>query len=184
MRAVILEVDERMLAERQRLGLDRLDEMWEGVLHMVPQPSGRHQQLEGRLIYHLWDAAARRGCEIAPEVGMYGAADDYRVPDVAVYPPEALGERGLDGAPLVVFEIRSPGDESLDKIPWYLARGTESVVIIDPAACSVEVFTTDGRVEPDADGLVGVPGLGARFGPAPDAPGLMIETEDGLNRLG
>jgi Uma2 family endonuclease len=115
---------------------------------------------------------------------MYGAADDYRVPEVAVYPPEALGERGLDGAPLVVFEIRSPSDESLDKVPWYLARGTESVVIIDPAAFSVEVFTTTGRVEPDPDGVVGVPGLGARLGPAADAPGLVIETEDGVNRIG
>ena len=183
MRAVILEVDERMLAERQRLGLDRFDEMWEGVLHMVPQPSGRHQELEGRLIGLLFGAAGQLGCAIAPEVGMYGAVDDYRVPDVAVYPPEALSRRGLDGPPLVVFEIRSPGDESYEKIPWYFDRGTGSVVIIDPATCSVEVFTSEGRVQPDADRLVLIPGLGTRLGPTADAGELLIEVDGEVHRL-
>lgn len=34
----MLEVPEGLLAERARLGHDRFDEMWEGVLHMVPPP--------------------------------------------------------------------------------------------------------------------------------------------------
>jgi hypothetical protein len=41
MRAVVLEMDERALNERERLGLDRRDEMREGVLHLVPPPSER-----------------------------------------------------------------------------------------------------------------------------------------------
>lgn len=36
-----MEVPEAMLAERRRLGLDRRDEMWNRVLHMVPPPGGR-----------------------------------------------------------------------------------------------------------------------------------------------
>jgi Uma2 family endonuclease len=183
MRAVILEVDERMLAERERLGLDRYDEMWEGVLHMVPQPTGRHQRLEGGLIHYLYDAAARRGCYFAPEIGMYAAGNDYRVPDLAVYPPSAASERGIDGASLVVFEIRSPDDESYDKVPWYLARGTGSIVIVEPATFTVAVFTAAGRVEADADGLVAIPGLGARLGPSPDGGCLVVDTEDGVHRI-
>jgi hypothetical protein len=31
-----------LLERRRRSGLDRLDEVWEGVLHMVPAPSGEH----------------------------------------------------------------------------------------------------------------------------------------------
>jgi Uma2 family endonuclease len=116
-RAVIVEVDERMLAERQRLGLDRFDEMWEGVLHMVRPPKGRHQLLEGDLVHHLRTAAEAAACRIAPEIGAFAAADDYRVPDVAVFPESALAERGIDGPPLVVIEIRSPNDEAYEKVP-------------------------------------------------------------------
>ncbi|MBA3983821.1 MAG: hypothetical protein H0X61_09880 [Acidimicrobiia bacterium] len=39
MRAVMLDVPVALLAERQRLGHDLFDEMWEGELHMVPHPA-------------------------------------------------------------------------------------------------------------------------------------------------
>ena len=42
----MLDVPESLLDERRRLGLDVFDEVWEGVLHMVPPPSGEHQRLE------------------------------------------------------------------------------------------------------------------------------------------
>jgi Uma2 family endonuclease len=183
MRAVILEVDERMLAERERLGLDRRDEMWEGVLHMVPQPSGRHQVMGTALARYLFDPAARRGCEVATEIGVYAADRDYRVPDVAVFPQTSRSDRGVDGPLLVAIEILSPGDESYDKVPWYQARGAGSVVIVDQATFSVEIFGAEGKVESDADGLTAIAGLGARLGPAPDGEGLLIETEDGANRI-
>jgi hypothetical protein len=38
----MLDVPAALLAERQRLGLDLFDEMWEGELHMVPPPSAEH----------------------------------------------------------------------------------------------------------------------------------------------
>ena len=183
MRAVILEVDERMLAERQRLGLDRFDEMWEGVLHMVPPPKGRHQLLETQLIRHLNAPAEAAGCLVAPEIGVFGAANDYRVPDIAVFPESALAERGVDGPPLVVIEVRSPNDESYEKVPWYLARGAGSVVVIDQDTFAFEVFTSDGTVEPGADGLTPIPGLDARFGGAPDACALLLETAEGTHQL-
>ena len=118
MRAVILEVDERMLAERQRLGLDRQDEMWEGVLHMVPPPFERHGRIQLALGTALSASCAARGLLAGVEVGVFAAADDYRVPDLVIYPLGARAERGVDGAPLVAFEIRSPDDESLEKVPW------------------------------------------------------------------
>jgi len=38
------------LKERRRIsGLDRLDEVWEGVLHMVPAPSYGHARLTQQL---------------------------------------------------------------------------------------------------------------------------------------
>jgi predicted transcriptional regulator of viral defense system len=38
------------LKERRRVsGLDRLDEVWEGVLHIVPAPTGEHADITQQL---------------------------------------------------------------------------------------------------------------------------------------
>jgi len=182
-RAVILEVDERMLAERQRLGLDRFDEMWEGVLHMVPPPKGRHQYIATELATALAAPSGRAGCRVAVQIGVYAAADDYRIPGVAIVAPAADAERGVDGPPLVVIEVRSPHDESYEKVAWYLARGAGSVVVIDQGTFSVEVFTPEGTLEQGPDGLTPVPGLDVRMGASPDGSALVVETAEGTHQL-
>jgi Uma2 family endonuclease len=154
MRAVMLEVDEHLLAERRRRGADRRDEMWDGVLHMVPPASGPHQRLEAQLLVLLAPLIEERGLELSPETGLFRAADDYRVPDLMVYPPEVTSERGVDGAPLLVIEIRSPGDESIDKLPWYFERGTAEVLIIDRDSLVVDLYRPEGAVAPGPDGWV------------------------------
>src|SRR5271154_687340 len=40
---------DELLERRRRSGLDRLDEVWEGVYHMVPAPSGPHATIESQL---------------------------------------------------------------------------------------------------------------------------------------
>ncbi len=42
MKAVALEVSDEELAWRRRTGIDRYDEMWEGVLYMAPAPAYEH----------------------------------------------------------------------------------------------------------------------------------------------
>ena len=46
----MLEVPQDLLDERRSLDLDRLDELWDGELHMVPPPSFMHQRMETRLL--------------------------------------------------------------------------------------------------------------------------------------
>jgi hypothetical protein len=41
----VIGLPEGYLEERRRKGLDGRDEMWEGVLHLVPAPSAKHQGL-------------------------------------------------------------------------------------------------------------------------------------------
>ncbi len=60
MKAMVLDVDERLLDERRRKGLDVFDEMWDGVLHMVPPPSERHQRLGSWLLEILAPLARRQ----------------------------------------------------------------------------------------------------------------------------
>jgi len=174
-RALILEVDEAMLAERARLGLDHSDEMWEGVLHLVPAPAQRHGRLQLALGHILYDAALDRGLRIATEIGVYAADDDWRVPDLAVFAPAAASDRGVDGAPLVVVEVRSPGDESVAKIPWYLARGTSFVVLVDRDSLHVEVHTPDGELAAGGDGLTAIAPLDLRIGSGTASGSLVVE---------
>lgn len=145
MRALILDVDERMIAERRRLGLDGRDEMWKGVLHVVPPPKWRHQRLESELLLALAHSVKRRGWIINPESGVFVGTDDYRVPDLVVVDRTAVCDRGVDGKPKLVIEIRSPGDETDDKVPWYLARGAAAVLVVDRDSLALELYTAEGR---------------------------------------
>ncbi len=57
------------------------------------------------------------------------------------------------------------------------------MVVVDRDTFSVDVFTADGRVEPGADGLTAVSGLGVRLGPAVDGGALLVETDTGVRRI-
>ncbi|MGH7750722.1 MAG: hypothetical protein ACREQ5_39020, partial [Candidatus Dormibacteria bacterium] len=63
----MLEVDEALLEDRRRKGIDCFDEMWEGVLHMVPPPSEGHQQLGSGLCEVLRPLARARGLRLGYE---------------------------------------------------------------------------------------------------------------------
>lgn len=167
MRAVLLEVPEAMLAERRRLGLDGRDEVWNGVLHMVPPPGGPHQEVGGELFLVLGPLAKRYGLSPRYETGLFRADDDYRVPDQLYCRPEQLSDRGAERAELVV-EIRSKGDEIYEKIGFYAEVGVQEMLIVHPGGRWVELLrTVGGRLLPvsaDAEGAVRSEVLGARFG--------------------
>lgn len=144
MRAVIVNVQDSVLAERRRTGADLFDEMWEGVLHMVPAPSAAHQRLNAELLMALGPLAKARGLAPLVEANLYHADDDYRVPDQLYARSEQLSERGAERAAVLVVEILSPGDETYDKLDWYAAGGVDEVFVVDPDSRSAEVFARRG----------------------------------------
>lgn len=144
MRAVIL--DSALLAARARLGHDRFDEMWDGELHMVPPPSHGHQLFGTRLLIALAPWLDHLGLIITYETGFFRTADDYRQPDLAIYRRDQTSDRGIEAAELVI-EIRSPSDETLQKLPWYLARRCREVLIVDRDTLAVELHTSVGVVK-------------------------------------
>ena len=163
----MLDVPESLLDERRRLGLDVFDEMWEGVLHMVPPPSGEHQCLGSELIAVFVGAAKRRGLVASYETGLFAADDDYRVPDIVVSRPANRSHRGVDDTAELVVELRSAGDESYEKLPWYAARGVTEMLIVDPATRRFELYRNHSGaavpVAPDDDGGVTLDTLGFRL---------------------
>ncbi|MGH9244858.1 MAG: Uma2 family endonuclease [Acidimicrobiales bacterium] len=183
MKAVLVEVPPSLLEERRRHGADVFDEMWEGVLHMNPPPSAAHQRLGADLLLVLGPVAKAQGLIPWYETGLYHRSDDYRAPDLAISRPEHRVDAGISGAALVV-EIRSPGDESYEKLDWYVARGVSEILVIDPGTRAVELFrSVKGQlvlVQPDSDNMVALNSLvPVRLGPIQTSEGTLLCVDTG-----
>jgi Uma2 family endonuclease len=149
MRAVMLEVPEHILEERRRNGWDKRDEVWEGVLHMVPPASTRHNFVADDLLVFLRRVGERRGLLVARETGVFDPAIpeywSYRVPDLAMAPKDLFSERGVEGRAKLVVEVLSPNDESREKLPFYARVGVEEVWIVNPVTKAFELFELDAH---------------------------------------
>lgn len=173
MHAVVRQIPEQWLEERARLGHDRWDEIWDGVLHMPPPPSFAHQSLGSDLHALLASPLRRRGIRMLYETGLYrpGSRLDYRVPDmtfIPVEPPAGLvSPRGIEGAATAVLELLSTDDETYDKLPFYASLGVREVIVIDPATRSVEAYRLAGAsyvaVSADDRGRLHAATLDVRF---------------------
>jgi Uma2 family endonuclease len=123
---------DELVERRRRSGLDRLDEVWSGVLHMIPAPSLAHARIAQQLAELLGPLARAAGLESAMhEFNLGDSEQDFRVPDGALHRPGAIGT-WLPTAALVV-EIVSPSDETWEKLPFYAAHEVDEVLIVDPA---------------------------------------------------
>jgi Uma2 family endonuclease len=171
MRVLMLDAPQAMLDERRRLGQDVRDEMWDGVLHMVPPPSGPHQGFSGDFYLVVGPLAKARGMRPLMETGLFRSATDYRVPDQLFCLPEHFSDRGAEGAELVV-EVRSERDETYEKIAWYAQMGVREMVIVHPHDRRVELLrAVGGQLLPVQRGLDGVL--------ISDVLGITLRTVDG-----
>jgi Uma2 family endonuclease len=189
MRAVLLDAPADFLEERRRRGHDRWDEVWEGILHMVPPPSDWHQRFGTQLLLILTPLAETRGIEASYETGVYGhpaGALDYRVPDLVFARAQQRSARGIEGEAEVVVEILSPGDESREKLPFYAALGIREVWLIDPETRAFELYVLRGgayrAVVEDASGATRSPGLGVTL-KLVDGPRLRVSWEGGARDI-
>jgi Uma2 family endonuclease len=157
---------EELKERHRRAGLDRLDEVWEGVLHMVPAPSYEHAKVAQQLAELLGPLARDAGLEPTMNEFNLGESErDFRVPDGGLHRPGA-GGIWLPTAALVV-EIVSPDDETWQKLPFYAAHRVDEVLIVDPQERSVHrLGLSDGEYrEVERSGLIelGPEGLAERI---------------------
>jgi hypothetical protein len=128
---------EALLAQRKKTGIDRRDEVWEGVLHLVPATNLSHARIAARLQLVLEEPARNAGLEVLmQEFNLGDSIDDYRIPDGGLFPPGTDGV-WISTAPMVI-EIVSPGDESWEKLPYFAKRGVDEVLIVDPSRRRVD----------------------------------------------
>lgn len=178
MRAVIAEMPRHWVEERKNSAAAQWDEMWDGVLHMPPMPTGMHADFSGDLRDFLkrnW--AKPHGGLVRQEANVTTPADEahwtlnFRIPDLVVVSRDRLGidrNKYLCGAPLVVVEIRSPGDETYEKFPFYADLGVPEVWVFDRDTRAPELYAlaagpTYRRIDAEADGWQLSPATGVAF---------------------
>ena len=189
MKAVILQVNDEDLARRRLTGIDRFDEMWEGVLHMAPAPMYEHQRIVAELDRFLGPLCKhhRRGV-LAVQINVFNEAPvepDYRIPDltfIAAGHEHVLARDGTrGGGPDAVIEVRSPGDETYEKLAFFAKLGVREVIVVHRDTKDVEVYRLAGlqyvALQPDRDGWLRSDVLGVRFRRG-DAGRLLIEDVD------
>jgi hypothetical protein len=127
---------EALVERRRRAGVDRLDEVWQGVHHMVPGRSFEHAHVAQQLGELLGPLARAAG--LVPTIHEFNLGDgehDFRVPDGGLHRPGAGGVWLSTAA--VVLEILCPGDETWEKLPFYAVHRVDEVVIVDPGQRTV-----------------------------------------------
>lgn len=192
MRAVVHIRDEE-LADRRAKGLDRRDEMWEGVLHMTPAPSLEHQRILDELIAFLLPHLRQTG-RGAMRSGINVFRDtvgdrDYRIPDltfVAAGRERVLQPDGIrGGGPDAVIEIRSPDDETYEKLSFFAALAVTEVIICDRDTKQPEIFRLAGAgyevLPADGQGWLVSTVLGVRLRRL-DGPPPRVRIEDAADR--
>jgi Uma2 family endonuclease len=172
-----------VLRLRRRTGADRFDEMWDGVLHMPPASHADHQDAASGICSFVREVWARRTGGVALVQANVSTPDrgdqDYRIPDVAVMTRERRPHPGdVFVRPTVVFEVRSPDDETFDKLPFHAAVGVRAVVIVERDTKAVQVLALAGEnfvlEPPGPDGWLPIHAIGVE---------VRTDTEGSVARL-
>jgi len=127
------------------------------IFKMSPAPNRRHQQISGNIFYELKRFVQRGPCEV------YSAPFDVRLPrksasdkdittvlqpDVCVVcDTNKLDEKGCVGAPDIVVEVLSPGNnakELKNKYEVYEEAGVPEYWVVSPQDETVLVYTLTG----------------------------------------
>lgn len=123
-------------------------EIIEGELLVTPAPLTRHQKVIANLSYFLIDFTKEHGLgEVytAP-VDVVLSTYDVVEPDILFVSKARLGivtEKNLQGAPDLVVEVLSESTSKVDRTVKHKLYGRFGVAeywIIDPAACSMEIY--------------------------------------------
>jgi Uma2 family endonuclease len=149
------ELAKRLIAERQALGQDKYDEVWDGVYVMSPMPNPEHEDIVAELIAIFVGLIKRRGLGTVHAGGNVSGNDtnwtsNYRNPDVIVYLKTNRAERREAywyGGPDLAVEVISEGDRTYEKLPYYAKISTRQVLIIDRDPWAIILYVNqDGEM--------------------------------------
>lgn len=185
--------------QRREAGVDRFDEVWNGVCMMTPLPNNEHQELQGGFVFAIrsaLDGPARAvvlaGANVSDRRRQWRY--NFRCPDVAVFLPGGtaldLGTHWL-GGPDFGVEIISPRDRARKKLAFYGHVGARELLLVDRNPWSLELYRLhEGRMQLAAQATLQQPvplvsdvlPLTFHLRPNADRPTIEIVHADGLRR--
>lgn len=127
------------LADRRAKGLDKYDEVWNGVYVMSPLPEYYHQEIVGDLNSCLQAALRQQrlgrvvpGCNVSDRGENW--TSNYRCPDVVVYLNTTSAKfhgSHWEGGPDFAVEVASEKDQTWEKLGFYAKVSTRELLIVD-----------------------------------------------------
>jgi len=140
-----------LIAKRKADGLDRYDEVWNGVYVMAPLADNEQQDLVMSLsmaIATVWDLRGKGKTQ--PGANVSDNDEDwranYRIPDVLCFSKQCKAINRQShwlGGPEFAIEITSPGDRTLEKLDFYAGVGTHELLIIDRDPWCLTLYRVD-----------------------------------------
>ena len=130
---------DELIKQRQAMGGDRYDEVWDGVYMMSPIANNEHQGLATSISTAIvtvvdWKGLGRTLCGANISDRREGWTKNYRVPDVLVFMNDCSAEdcgSHWCGGPDLAIEIVSEGDRTLEKLDFYAQINTRELLVID-----------------------------------------------------
>jgi Putative restriction endonuclease len=141
------------IQERHDQGIDRYDEVWEGVYIVPPIATNRHQSLVLAFSVILFNVIVleARG-QVFPGANVsarrVGWKRRFRGPDVVVV---LSGSRAVDctthwmGGPDFLIEVQTPGDQTEEKIPFYGEIGVQELLIVHRDTRDLRLYRHNGN---------------------------------------
>ena len=198
MATMILPASElKRLVRRRRAAGGCLDEVWDGVYVMVPDPDNEHQELGTHLAHALIASLSPlRGIRIAQNFNISDLSErwirNHRKPDLSVFLPGNPAENRKThwlGGPDLAIEIVSHKDRSRQKFDFYAAVGVRELLIVDRDPWLLELHRlgpegwriagTSTLDRPDPIELETI-GLSCRLVPGPERPQVELRCADRL----
>ena len=124
-------------------------ELFDGSLHVTPNPLPVHQRISTKLAIALTGPAEENGLFVHEAINLRTGPNRIPIPDLAITTEVDLWELVVDAsAALLVCEIVSPSNPTTDKvlkmryyadahIPWYL--------LIEPRIATLRLYRLDGE---------------------------------------
>jgi hypothetical protein len=141
------------IQERHEQGIDGYDEVWEGVYIVPPIATNPHQDLVGALAAILFNVIVleARG-RVFPGANVsdrrVGWKRRFRGPDIVVV---LSGSRAIDctthwmGGPDFLIEVKTPGDQTDEKIPFYGQIGVTELLIVHRDTRELRLYRHNGK---------------------------------------
>ena len=201
MEMVVLDTFEQELLIQRRIdsGVDRYDEVWDGVYVVSPLPNNEHQWIVHRLCFAFETTIGITGLGmVLPGANISDLEDqwehNHRGPDVVVFlngtTARNLGTHSV-GGPDFAVEVISRNDRSREKLDFYAKVGTREVLLVDRSPWALELY----RLQDGALVLVGISTadrseilasevlpLTFRLGKGDPRPSIEVAHVDGIQR--